>query len=86
MKAVSTTHLPDLLLLKYPSSRCATELMAKLSEKMKNENEVRDNEEHIDFFDVFASPVQETDEWGNPATHVSKAYQQDDDSRNNEDE
>jgi hypothetical protein len=47
---------------------------------------VRDSEEHINLFDLFASHVQETDAWGNTSTHVPKPYQQDDDSSNNEEE
>jgi hypothetical protein len=47
---------------------------------------VRDNEEHIDFFDFFASPVQKTDEWVNPSTHVQNSNQQDNDITNNEEE
>jgi hypothetical protein len=61
--------------------------LSKLSKKdEEHENEARDKEEHIDFFDLFASLVQEMDEWGNTPTHVPKPYQQDDDSNNNEEE
>jgi hypothetical protein len=46
---------------------------------------VRDNDT-INLNDLFASPVQDTDEWGKAATHAPKPYQQDDGINNNEEE